>query len=91
MTSEKIYPAVVEKVIREGSHGPYAVANSEELGYLTFSLSSSVWQEEDWPEPGTLVILEKITKKRAGWRAHRGRFYKPSDEQQKTVQSTERS
>jgi len=75
------YQAIVEKVISNGRHGPYAVARSKGL-LITFSLDKSVWQEDDWPDPGSCVILTKIRKKRAGWRASSGRFVKPSDEQQ---------
>lgn len=76
------YQAVVEKIIRDGSHGPYAVARSPGLkGSITFSLDASVWQEEDWPEPGMYVVLTSLRKKRAGWRAKHGRFVKPSEEQ----------
>ena len=84
MPSERSYQAVVEKVIPGGQHGPYAVGRSEELGSVTFSLDGKVWQEEDWPEPGMYVVLTKIRKKRAGWRANRGRFVKPADEQPST-------
>jgi hypothetical protein len=76
------YTAVVEKTISDGKHGSYAVASSEDLGTITFSLDPSVWQEEDWPEGGNVVVLSKVRKKRAGWRAHSGRFFQPSDEQQ---------
>lgn len=84
MPGEKNYQVVVEKIIPGGQHGPYAVGHSEELGSVTFSLDRKVWQEEDWPEPGVYVVLTKIRKKRAGWRAYRGRFVKPSDEQPST-------
>jgi hypothetical protein len=76
------YPAVVQKVIAEGRHGPYAKAKCEDpanLGTITFSLDSSVWQEETWPEEGDYVILTQVKKKRAGWRAQSGRFFTPSD------------
>lgn len=75
--------AVVEKIIQSGEHGPYVVARSSELdGSVTFSLDSKTWQEKDWPEPGTVVLLSDVRKKRAGWRAHRARFVRPSDMQQ---------
>lgn len=86
MAEETDYRAIVEKVIRSGPHGPYAVARSEQLGResgsVTFSLDPTVWHEDDWPEPGTHVVLSDIRKKRAGWRAASGRYLKPSDEQQ---------
>jgi hypothetical protein len=78
---KKGYQAVVEKIIPGGKHGPYAVARSDELGSVTFSLDKDVWQEGDWPEAGTCVMLSQIRKKRAGWRAQHGRYVEPSDEQ----------
>lgn len=82
MSQEQEYHAVVEKIIQNGRHGPYVVARCVELGVVTFALDGNVWQEEDWPEPGMCVMLSKVRKKRAGWRANRGRFVQPSDEQQ---------
>lgn len=74
--------AVVQKIIPSGEHGPYAVATSDHLkGSVTFSLEPTVWEEDEWPEEGTMVFLGKLRKKRAGWRAKYGRFLKPSDEQ----------
>ena len=81
--------AVVQKVIREGPHGPFAVATSDQIkGSVTFSLEPTVWKEKEWPEEGMVVFLEEPRKKRAGWRAKQGRFWKPSDEQ---TQQRERS
>lgn len=81
--------AVVQNVIREGKHGPFAVATSTQLeGSVTFSLEPTVWEESDWPEEGMMVFLGKLRQKRAGWRAKQGRFWKLSDEQ---TQQTERS
>lgn len=81
--------AVVQKVIREGKHGPFAVATSDQLeGSVTFSLEPTVWKEREWPEEGVMVFLGELRQKRAGWRAKTGRFWKPSDEQ---LQQTERS
>lgn len=82
MANDRGYQAVVEKIIPGGKHGPYAVARSDELGSITFSLDGDVWQERDWPEPGTCVMLSQVRKKRAGWRAQQGRFIEPSDFQQ---------
>lgn len=82
MASDRSYQAVVQTIVSGGKHGPYAVARSEELGLITFSLDSKVWQESDWPEPGTCVVLSQVRKKRAGWRAQHGRFFEPADEQQ---------
>jgi len=79
------YKAVVEKIIEHGKHGPYAVARCEELdSVITFALDRKVWQEDDSPDPGTLVILSRVRKKRAGWRALNGRYVNPSDEQPAT-------
>jgi len=84
-----IIKAVVQKVIREGKHGPFAVATSDQLeGSVTFSLEPTVWKEKEWPEEGMMVYLGELRRKRAGWRAKNGRFWKPSDEQ---TQQTERS
>ncbi len=77
--------AVIQKVVSEGDHGPFAVATSESIdGSITFSLEPTVWQEDEWPEEGMIVVLGKLRKKRAGWRAKSGRFLKPSDEQTET-------
>lgn len=80
MSKKLCYRAVVEKIIEGGRHGPYVVARSDELGSVTFSLDDPVWRESGRPEPGTCVMLSQIRKKRAGWRAYRGRFIGPSDE-----------
>ncbi len=71
------YQAVVEKIILDGLHGPYAVARSSELGLITFPV-----KENDYPEPGIWVVLTEIRKKSAGWRAQTWRFLEPSDEKQ---------
>lgn len=76
------YVAVVQKVFLEGAHGPYAKASSEALGRtITFSLDRSVWEEQRFPEEGTYVVLSELTRKRAGWRANRSRFLRPTEEQ----------
>jgi len=70
--------AVVQDVIQNGRHGPYAVATSDGIeGSITFSLKPGVWQEKVVPEPGISVILSDLQKKRAGWRALCGRFQTP--------------
>ncbi|MFZ2523138.1 MAG: hypothetical protein WAW92_02010 [Minisyncoccia bacterium] len=74
------YKAIVQRIFAVGRHGPYAKATSEELGNVTFSLTELVWNERRQPEEGELVVLSDVTKKRAGWRAQSGRFYRPSDE-----------
>lgn len=76
------YIAIVEKVVPKGRHGPYAVARCDQIGAtVTFSLDISVWEEDDAPEEGTYVMLSDVRKKRAGWRAMKGRFVRPSDKQ----------
>lgn len=82
MPPDTYIKAVVEKVFPEGRHGPYVVATSDRIeGSVTFSLEPTVWKEDEWPEEGTEVLLENLRKKRAGWRAKKGRFWKLSDEQ----------
>lgn len=73
------YRGIVEKVV-DGRHGPYVVVRVDDLGVVTFSLNNKVWQEEDIPEPGTEVVLIKVIKKSAGWRALHSRFVTPADE-----------
>ncbi|MGD0328142.1 MAG: hypothetical protein ABSB00_00290 [Minisyncoccia bacterium] len=79
MTKGKEYQAVVGKIIHNGKYGPYAVAHSQEMGSVTFSLNPEVWQEEDWPEPGMRVVLSQVREKSAGWRAKHARFTKPPE------------
>jgi hypothetical protein len=79
---DKNYRSTVEKIIPGGKHGPYVVSRNEELGSVTFSLDSKVWQEKDWPEPGMWVVLSHLRKKPAGWRAQLGRYFIPSDVKQ---------
>lgn len=84
MARETAYHAIIDKVVTNGKHGPYAVARSDELGVITFSLDPKVWEEKRWPTSGTCVVLSQVTKKRAGWRAEQGRFFRPSDQQPAT-------
>lgn len=73
--------AIVQSV-QNGRHGRYAVATSSEVeGSITFTLDSTVWQEKDEPERGMSVILSDLRKKRAGWRAMSGRYFRPGDQQ----------
>ena len=74
-----LYRWVVDKVVRDGQHGPYAVAIDERLGFVTFALEPDVWKEKRYPEPGSEVVLEDFQKKRAGWRAMSARFFRPED------------
>ena len=78
---EKKYKAVVGRVVRSGPHGPYAVGHNTELGSITFSLNpdNNNWQEDEWPSPGTVVVLWDIRQKMAGWRAAKSRFFRPTD------------
>ncbi len=78
MTRET-YEAIVEKIVRSGPRGPYAVARSTELGIITVSLEPPVWNEREFPEREDVILLSSIREKRAGWRAHSGRFVTPSD------------
>lgn len=66
-----------------GKHGPYAVAEVEQPGIesVTFALYPPVWNEDDEPKPGIIVVLDDFRKKRRGWRAEKARFLRPSDEQ----------
>lgn len=80
MADEKKYPGVLEKIIREGKHGPYAVARCDDLGVVTFALDKPVWNENEWPNPGTYVICSDLRRNRAGWRAQSARFVRPGDE-----------
>lgn len=73
--------AIVQSVIK-GKHGLYAVASSESIRSITFSLDTPVWKEKELPERGTYVLLSGITKKRNGWRAGEARYLKPSDDKQ---------
>jgi hypothetical protein len=82
ITEVVILKAIVQRIIRNGNHGSYVVATSEEVsGSVTFSLEPTVWQEEESPEEGMIVFLNKLRMKRAGWRAKEARFWKPCDEQ----------
>lgn len=82
--SKEWVKATVQNTIKDGDHGPFAVATADDgsiPGSITFSLEPTVWQELEWPEQGMSVFLEKLREKRAGWRAKLARFWKPSDEQ----------
>lgn len=90
--SKEWVKATVQNTIKDGDHGPFAVATADDgsiPGSITFSLEPTVWQELEWPEQGMSVFLEKLREKRAGWRAKLARFWKPSDEQ--TERSTQMS
>lgn len=88
MEANTTYVAVVESIIRNGSHGPYAVAKPVGKikgvdGSITFGLKPTVWHGEDEPEPGSHVVLSRLEYKRAGWRAKSARYLQPSDQQPK--------
>lgn len=94
--SVDVVVAVVQKVIANGEHGPFAVATIDGFagGSVTFSLVPPVWQEKTRPEEGEHVVLDDVRKKRSGWRAYSARFYRLSDEQterSKEMKSTEKS
>ena len=76
---DESYNAIVQRIVLQGKHGPYAVASHERLGDITFSLIPPVWEETDLPEHGIVVVLSTVRRKRAGWRAYLGRFFQPSD------------
>jgi len=71
--------AVVHSIVENGKHGPYAVATAEGIeGTITFSLlPEKGWQEEIWPEPGNVVLLDDVRERRLGWRAHQTRLSRP--------------
>ncbi len=77
------YVGVVEKVVTDGQRGPYAVMRVKEIGSVTFSLRPPVWYEKSAPERGVYVVLSQIRMMRAGWRAMKGRFMRPSDQKTK--------
>lgn len=81
MSENREYVVVVEKIINDGKHGPYAVARCDDLGAVTFSLGKDVWDEERNPERGIFVVVSDVIKKRAGWRAMSARFVRPTDQQ----------
>jgi hypothetical protein len=85
-TLDEAYACVVQRVVKDGPHGPYFVASTDRLdGSVTCSLDPEFWKGgEDWPEEGETVVLSKLRKKRAGWRAKQGRFFQPSDERNST-------
>lgn len=83
------YHAVVQKIIHRGHHGSYVVTTIDdrrELGSITFSLKPTVWRETNWPEPGNIVVIGQLNRKRAGWRAAYARFVRPSDDEQTASQ-----
>lgn len=78
---------VVQSIVSWGRHGPYAAATVGGVpGSVTFSLEPSVWQEEDWPQEGTIVLLSDFRRKQAGWRAQNVRFLRPLDSQAQSIE-----
>jgi len=64
--------AVVQNIVTSGRHGPYAVTRTERNDrFVTFALKKPVWDEEHFPEPGTVVLLEGVYERRLGFRAQR--------------------
>ena len=80
--------AVVQKAILDGRHGPFFVATSDQIkdGSVTCSLEPTVWLGGEHPEEGEIVFLDELRRKRAGWRAKMGRFWRPSDEQNQQIE-----
>lgn len=79
----ELYRAIVQGVVRDGKHGSYAVATSNQIdGSVTFSLDPDVWREHSEPQEGFEVVLGDVRKKRAGWRALFARFVRPTDNPQ---------
>ncbi len=72
----KEFRAIVQRVVREGPHGPYAIDRLDDASgtSVTFSLQKPVWNESCFPEEGEVVILSDVREKRAGWRAHKAKF-----------------
>lgn len=85
------YVAVVQDIISAGKHGPYAVTKCEDVGSVTFSLNEETWKEKECPKPGTVVVLSRLIKKRAGWRANSARLFKPADEKTPSKKQTAKS
>lgn len=82
MRSDKVV-AIVASVDTKGKHGPYAMCFDESgviQSPITFSLLSPTWREDDQPEGGTKVVLSKLRRKKAGWRALEARYLGPQDE-----------
>lgn len=72
--------AVVQRVLN-GEHGPYAVTTAQGVeGSITFSLAEDVWEGGSDPDPGEMVLLSSLIRKKAGWRAGRARRYTLDDE-----------
>lgn len=75
--------ALVVGLVREGKYGPYFVSLSEQIGpesSVTCSLDPTVWVEAAWPQVNQVVVLSKLVRMQAGWRAMHGRNLRPSDE-----------
>lgn len=80
MPSQDAVCAVVQKIVKDGKHGPYVVATSESVsGSITFALATGVWLEDYPPEEGEQVCLSSLRKKRAGWKAMTARSVRLSD------------
>jgi hypothetical protein len=82
-TNDNIKYGVVQTVIREGKHGPYAVAvvrKGDGVAYVTFSLTRKTWKGRTLPERGNFVVLSEINRKMKGWRAGRARFVNMEDD-----------
>ena len=78
--------AIVRKVVQKSPGGSFAVATPVDrpdiVGSVTFSLEPTVWDHPDkLPEAGSVVLLGKLRRKPAGWRAKEARFWEPCYEQ----------
>jgi hypothetical protein len=83
--------ARVTKVLRDKN--PYAVAQADGIsGQITFSLSPDrkVWDEDEYPRTGTMVVLSDLRKNDNGWRAYKARFLRPEDEIDQATQASKK-
>ncbi len=83
-----ICKAMVHHVIEEDPGGPCAVAVSDRLGVVEFTLGPDVWEEKEWPTKGAVVLVAKLRREDDGWRAKEARFWTERDEQ--TMQGAKR-
>ena len=61
--------------VLDKERGNYAVAvptNARPRGSVTFSLHGA-WKNDRLPEPGDVVLLAQLVRKKAGWRAYDAR------------------
>lgn len=75
--------AIVQTIVLDGEHGPYAVATSSSMPgeWITFSLNSPVFEGEilnPKTDLGTRVVLSDLRRKKQ-WRANKARIMSPED------------